>query len=103
MEIQFLINEQSVNAMTWEEYEAFERSQEGDTKLYRLRPILARFVVDDKDNPVEHEIAMRLLGKVPMAKIKEVISLFVETMKNGTVPKVSENLSPSHLELERVG
>ena len=34
------------NKLYREEYETFERAQEGDVKLYRLRPILARFMLN---------------------------------------------------------
>jgi hypothetical protein len=93
MQIQFLINEQSVNNMTWEEYEVFERSQEGNIKLKDLRPILARFMVDDNNKAVPHEQAMKTLGEVPVSKIKETIEIFMNTLKVGTIP--NPNGSPS--------
>lgn len=96
MEIHFLINEQSVNNMTWEEYETFERAQEGDVKLYRLRPILARFMLNG-DGFMEHKKAMDVLAKIPVGKIKETVSAFMETVKGSAVPptKGSESKSPS--------
>ena len=96
MEIHFLINEQSVNNMTWEEYETFERAQEGDVKLYRLRPILARFMLNG-DGFMEHEKAMKVLAKVPVGKIKETVNAFMETLKGAAVPKSrgSESQLPS--------
>lgn len=97
MEIQFLINETSVNNMTWEEYEAFERAQEGDVKLYRLRPILARFMLNG-DGFMEHEKAMKVLAKVPLGKIKETINQFMDTLKGSVVPK--ETGTPSSLPSE---
>ena len=85
MEIRFLINEQSVNQMTWEEYETFERAQEGDVKLYRLRPILARFMLNGSGF-MEHDKAMKVLANIPLGKIKETINLFMDTMKGSAVP-----------------
>ena len=89
MEIKFLINEQSVNSMTWEEFETFERAQEGSVKLYHLRPILARFMMNGDNDFMEHEKAMSVLGKVPVGKIRETVNLFVDTLKNSTVPKAN--------------
>lgn len=98
MEIKFLINEKSVNEMTWEEYETFERAQEGDVKLYRLRPILARFMLNGNNDFMEHEKAMKVLSKVPVGKIKETIEMFMNALKGSVVPKV--NGTPSNLPSE---
>jgi len=102
MQIQFLINEQSVNSMTWEEYETFERAQEGSIKLHQIRPILARFMVDDANDTVPHDQAMKTLGKVPMSKIKETIELFTTTLKVGTVPNPKGDSLKSPLEVPMV-
>ena len=93
MEIQFLINEQSVNSMTWEEFEAFERAQEGDVKLYMLRPVLARFVLNGDNTFMQYDKALKVLGKIPVSKIRETIDAFVGVLKNNTVPKASGNSS----------
>lgn len=98
MEIQFLINEQSVNSMTWEEYETFERAQEGDVKLYRLRPILANFMLNGDNNFMEHEKAMKILAKIPVGKIKDTIEQFMNALKGSVVPKA--NGTPSGLPSE---
>ena len=88
MEIKFLINEESVNSMTWEEFETFERAQEGSVKLYHLRPILARFMLNG-NGFMEHEKAMNVLAKVPVGKIKETVNLFVNTLKGSAIPNES--------------
>jgi len=93
MEVRFLIDEKSVEAMTWEELETFERAQEGEMKIYNLRPILARFMVNGSDKVMPHDKAMKALGTLPMSKIKETIELFMGALKDGTVPKVNENSS----------
>lgn len=86
MEINFLINEQSVNNMTWEEYETFERAQEGDVKLYRLRPILARFMLNG-DGFMAHDKAMKILGGIPIGKIRDTVDQFMDVLKGATIPK----------------
>jgi len=88
MEINFHLTEDSINGLSWEEYEVFERVQDGESlKLYKLRPILARFMVDDKAQPIKHADALKTLAKVKMNEIKDVVSAFMEGMKNSTVPK----------------
>jgi len=99
MEIKFLINEQSVNNMTWEEFETFERAQEGDMKLYRLRPVLARFMMNGNNDFMEYEKAMKVLAKIPVSKIKETIGIFMTTLKDGTVPKANGDSLKSPLEV----
>ena len=90
MEIHFHLGVNTVNTLTWEEYETFERLQDGEAlKLYRLRPVLARFVVDDNNLPVSHADAMKALGKVSMPQIKDVVAQFMANLKDSTVPKVS--------------
>lgn len=98
MDIQFLINEKSVNEMTWEEYETFERAQEGDVKLYRLRPILARFMLNGNNDFMEHDKAMKILSKIPVGKIKDTIEMFMNSLKGSVVPKA--NGTPSGLPSE---
>lgn len=94
MEINFLINEKSVNNMTWEEYEVFELAQEGDVKLNRLRPILARFMLNGNNDFMEHDKAMKVLAKLPIGKIKETIEQFMNALKGSVVPKANGTPSP---------
>jgi hypothetical protein len=90
MEITFHLTEESINGLAWEEYEVFERVQDGEAiKLYRLRPVLARFMVDDNKQPLKHADAMKLLAKVEVKQIAEVVTSFIEGLTNSTVPKVS--------------
>lgn len=87
--IHFLINEQSVNSMTWEEYEAFENAQEGNIKLKDLRPVLARFMTNGNDLPVDHKKAMKILGELPLPKIKETVEIFMGTLQDSAIPKAN--------------
>jgi hypothetical protein len=102
MEIKFSINEQSINSMTWEEFEMFEKAQEGTFKLYQLRPILARFMMNGDSSFMEHDKAMKILAKIPVGKIKETVELFMSTLKDGAVPKANGNSlnSPSDQVME---
>lgn len=101
MEITFHLTEENVNNLNWEEYEVFERVQDGEAiKLYRLRPVLARFMVDDKVQPLKHEDAMKILSKIPMREIKDVVTRFMEGLQNSTVPKVNGDSLKSPSEVE---
>jgi len=99
MEIHFHIDENSIKALTWEEYEAFEQAQDGDMKLYRLRPVLARFVIGENGNkPLPHRKAMQVLGALPLSEMPNIIETFVNAIRDGVIPK--ENGSPSNSPLE---
>jgi len=101
MDINFHLSEDVVNQLTWEEYEAFERAQDGESiKLYQLRPVLARFVVDENKKPIPHEKAMKQLGKVSMPQIKDVVTAFMSSLSNSAIPKGIGNSSNSPLEAE---
>ena len=89
---------EGIEALTWEEYEYFERAQDGEAKLYQLRPVLARFMVDGDRKLLSHDRAMKLLGKVPVMQIQEITKRFYETMKGAAIPK--ENASPSSSPIE---
>ena len=91
MELNFHINNDTVNQMSWEEFEAFERAQDGDLKLYQLRPVLARFMVDEKMKPVPHKQAMTALAKIPLEKVQETIEVFVDAIREGVIPKANGN------------
>ena len=92
-EINFHITEESMNQMTWEEFEAFERVQEGDVKLFRLRPVLARFMTNGNGTYLEHKKAEKILGSLPMNKIQETIELFMDVVRERAVPKANGNSS----------
>ena len=91
MEVQFHIDKDTINTMSWEEFEAFERAQDGDLKLYQIRPVLARFMVDTDGKHIDHKKAMQTLGKLPVDKVQEVVEIFTEAIKDGVVPKASGN------------
>lgn len=97
MIIHFHLTESLVNALPEEDYEAIERAQDGDVKLYRLRPVMARFMVDENNQPVPFEQAMKQLGRVSLPQFAEFMKTFASDMKEAAVPKVSggSSLPPS--------
>ena len=99
MEINFLITEQSVNDMDIVDYEAFERAQDGDVKLYRLRPAITRFMVDKDNKPIPFDEAIKVSSKLKVKDMKNFIQKFFEVMKQSAVPKANGDLSKSPLEV----
>lgn len=95
LKIHFHMNEQLVNALTWEEFESLELAQDGQMKLYRIRPLLARFMMNGDGQVMDHGKAMLLLGKLPINEITGVINQFMAALKESTVPKENGNLSGS--------
>lgn len=100
MEIHFLISEKLVNDMSIEDYEAFERAQDGEIKLYKLRPAICRFMVDEKNIPIPHERALKVTGKMKVPEVRSFIEQFFNTITNATVPKGngSPSVSPSEVQ-----
>lgn len=95
------MGEDVINSLSWEEFETFERTQDGEPmKLYRLRPLLARFMVDANGATVAHDVAMKQLAKVPMANIKDVVAQFMATLQDTAVPKASGGSSKPPSEVE---
>ena len=72
--------------MTWEEYETIELAQEGDVKMRRLRPVVARFMVDENNQPLPHPQALAILGKLTMDEVKDVFEQFANAMRESAVP-----------------
>ncbi len=89
--IRFHLSEERINSLTWEEYEVIESMQDGDLKLYRLRPVLAKFVVDENQKPVPIPQALKQIGKVPINQLKQVLESFTLDLQEGTVPKENED------------
>lgn len=87
LKIRFHFTEQSTKSLTWEEYEALERAQDGEMKLYLIRPLLARFVVDEEGAAVSHARAMKMIAKLELTQVKDVIQSFMEALKEQAVPK----------------
>lgn len=82
----FRIDKNNLN-LTWEEYEALEMAQEGEVKLRRLRPLVARFMVDEAGQPIPHKQAIQTLGKLPMAEVTDIFQQFAQAMTETAIPK----------------
>jgi len=102
MEIQFYITEKAVNEMSAEDYEAFERAQDGEIKMYRLRPAICRFMVDNNNQSIPYEQALKLSGKMKVGQYKDFIEKFFTTMNEAAIPKVNGSSSKSPTEVELV-
>lgn len=102
-EIHFYITEQAVNEMEADDYEAFERAQDGEFKLYRVRPALCRFMVDEKNAPIPYEQALKISGKMKLRQVKEFLEAFFKTMEDAAVKKTSGEPSSSPIEAGPAG
>lgn len=78
--IKFLITPDKADEMTWEELEALEQG-----KISQARKVMARFLVDEDDQPVEIEQAMFALGKLKMSEIKQAVKQFADAMSTEAV------------------
>ncbi|HMM98574.1 MAG TPA: hypothetical protein PKC99_06170 [Anaerolineales bacterium] len=94
-QIRFHVSESVIKSLTLEEYEAVERAQDGNVRMYLLRPLMARFVVDEKGEPLPTQLALNQLGRLTMEQAGEVIKGFFEAMKDTAIPKASGPSSPS--------
>jgi hypothetical protein len=91
--VHFHLTEATVNSLTWEEFEALELAQDGQVKLYRIRPLLARFMVDEHTVYLKQDVAMSILAKITMDQIPNVVQMFMDALQTSTVPKENGNSS----------
>ena len=96
----FFITEDAINEMEAKDYEAFERAQDGEFKLYRVRPAIARFMVDKDNKPIPYTIALKQSEQMKIKKVNKFITAFFEVMQNKAIPK--ESASPLKSPLEAV-
>jgi len=89
LKIRFAFEAEIIDSMTWEEYEVFERAQDGELKAYLLRPVMARFMVDDKGQSLDMGVAKKMLGRLKLTQISDVASKFAEAIQEKAVPKAS--------------
>lgn len=101
MQVFFDVTEKTVNEMSAEDYEAFERAQDGDFKLYRLRPALCRFMVNEDHTPVPYEQAVKISGKMKIGEVKDFVRQFFDVMKRSAIPNGNGSPSKSPSEVER--
>lgn len=80
MEIRFKFDGTFQDNITWDDLEILESGKMGASKN-----ILARFVVDAKDDPMPFEDAKKLLGKLKVSEIQGVLTRFMELVNNAAV------------------
>ena len=98
VKVYFDVTEKGIKDLTTEEYEALEMAMDGEIKMYRLRPVICRFVVNEDGSPMEHAVAMKMVGKIPVARMGEVMKGFTESLKERAVPKETGNSSVQPVE-----
>jgi hypothetical protein len=89
--VRFQINKSTIaKEISTQEYEALEMAQDGDAKVYRLRPLVARFMVDDNGLPIPHAQAVRELGKLPLEEfLQDVVTAFTGALMETAIPKAN--------------
>jgi len=85
----FNITEDAINEMEAIDYEAFERAQDGEFKLYRVRPAIARFMVDKNNVPIPYATALKQSERMKIKEVNKFITSFFEIMQDKAVKKVS--------------
>ncbi len=95
MQLRFSMNKELLNSMTEEEYEAIEMAQDGQARLYRLRPLMARFMVDEQGQSLPHEAAKRQLGQIPMGEWADVTNQFANAFRETAIPNANGRPSSS--------
>ena len=78
--IKFFITAEKADLLTWEEMESLMEGNIG-----RARKVLARFLVDEAEQPVEFSAAMQALGALTLPQIKEAVAAFSAAMKDSAV------------------
>jgi len=88
--IDFLIDMQNRRErMTWKYLKIVERMQKGTAGSEDIQILAAHFMVDDKDEYLSEEKAIKILDDLPQDEIIEVLGKFTEAISNSAVPKAS--------------
>ncbi len=85
----FNITEEAVNDMDALDYEAFERAQDGEFKLYRVRPAIARFMVDKDNKPIPYATALKQSERMKVKEVNKFVTRFFEIMQEKAVKKTN--------------
>lgn len=94
MEINFHFdNKETKDRLTWEDLETIEMMQEGEVSARRLRPFMARFMVDANKKYLPHKQAMMTLGKLTQGQIEGVIRIFTDAIAGTAIPNGNGRLS----------
>ena len=100
MEINFKLTEDFIKNLPEEDYEVFERLQDGEPfRLYKMKPLMAKAMVDDKGNKIPYVKAFVILSKAKMSEYEQITKAFTDGLLDATVPKVNGDLSNSPSEV----
>ena len=100
MELNFKITEEFIKNLPEKDFEVFERLQDGESlRIYKLKPVLARAMVDKNGQAVPYKQALEMLGEIPVGDYKHVIKQFTDGLLGATVPKESGRPLNSPLEV----
>lgn len=83
-ELFFKVSQDAANALTWGELETL---MTGD--LVHSRAVIARFMVDENDAPIEYAEAFARLGKLKINEIKSAVEAFSTALKDTAVSPTS--------------
>lgn len=90
VKIRFLFDgELRKKRMTWDDLETLELMQEGQSSPRRLKLLAAHFMVDEKNQPISEEQALKTLGKLTEEEIKDVLAQFTQAIQEAAVPNAS--------------
>jgi hypothetical protein len=81
MEIELKITLDSLDFLTWRDWEAIES---GEISYKEARRIVAMFMVDQEGKPIEHTQAMDTLGDLSFREMKLVLTNFSQAIRKKT-------------------
>lgn len=91
--LRFKLNADEIQKWPEQDYEVLEMAQDGIVKLYRLRPIMARYLIDASDQYLPTAAALKQLGEIPIGDWPAVVTQFVMGLQNAAVPNSSGSQS----------
>lgn len=93
VKITFLIDRSNLRKrMEWEDADVFDMIQAGQRPSNRqLRLLTSRFMVDEKNEYLSTEQALKVLGSLKLEETDDVIKKFMEAFTGSTIPPVSGN------------
>jgi hypothetical protein len=98
----FFNNEHRRKNMTWDDKETIEMIQEGERSQMnrRLKLLMAHFMVDENNQAIPEDVALKILGRLNEEDQEEVARQFTETMQNSAVPPTNGSNS---IQLQEAG
>jgi hypothetical protein len=100
-QIHFHFTQDTLKSLTTDDYEAFERANDGELRIYRLRPVMARYMVDEQLQPIPYNVAYKSLN-MPMQEFIPVMQSFFEALNGAAVPNGNGRPSKSLSEVAPV-